>query len=425
MEIVKLRIADLTLYEGNTKIHTEAQLRQLEESIKRYGFNDPIGVWGPKNIIVEGHGRAVAAQRLGYTELDCIRLDHLTEEQRIAYTMVHNSINLATGLDDDMVQAELCKLTDAKALELFGLILDLDDAEDVQEDDYVYVDKPPRVKTGEVWQLGEHTLVCGSCLDADNVHRAMGGDDYKSADCVVTDPPYNVDYVGKTKDALKIDNDLMDEDAYREFLTAAFQQMAANLRPGGAFYIWLADKRLKECYDALKVIGLQVRQQIIWVKNTMVLGRQDYQQKHEPCIYGWKSGAAHYFTPDRTKTTVEEQDEVVNIKQLKKTELLAYCMELIDKLNAAAQTVIREDKPVASEQHPTMKPVRLIAKLIANSTRQGDTVLDCFGGSGTTLIACEQMGRYCRMLESDEKYASSIVDRWEKFTGKTAEKIRG
>lgn len=217
----------------------------------------------------------------------------------------------------------------------------------------------------------------------------------------------------------------MDEDAYRKFLAAAFQQMAANLRPGGAFYIWLADKRLKECYDALKIVGLQVRQQIIWVKNTMVLGRQDYQQKHEPCVYGWKGGAAHYFTPDRTKTTVEEQDEVVNIKQLKKTELLTYCMDLIDRLNATPQTVIREDKPVASEQHPTMKPVRLIAKLIANSTRQGDTVLDCFGGSGTTLIACEQMGRRCRMLEFNEKYASSIVDRWEKFTGKTAEKIRG
>ncbi len=241
----------------------------------------------------------------------------------------------------------------------------------------------------------------------------------------MTDPPYNVDYVGKTKDALRIDNDVMDEQEFQRFLQRAFRNMSDSLKAGGSFYIWLADKKLKTFYDALNGVGLRVRQQLIWVKNTMVLGRQDYQQKHEPCIYGWKEGAAHYFTTGRTKTTVEESDELVNIKQMKKTELLTYCMELQERLNAEPQTVIREDKPSASEQHPTMKPVRLIARLLANSTKKGDTVLDLFGGSGSTLIACEQLGRKCCIVEIDEKYASGIVDRWEKYTGKTAEKIRG
>lgn len=422
MKIEKIQIAALTVYDGNTKIHTEAQLEQIAESIKRYGFNDPIGVWGKNNIIVEGHGRALAAQRLGYVEVPCVRLDHLTDEQRREYTMVHNATNLATGLDDDLVQAELCKLTDARALELFGLILEEDEASTVQEDDYNVTAAPSLVKHGEVWQLGTHTLVCGDCTEPETVRVVMGGG---SADCVMTDPPYNVDYVGKTKDALRIDNDVMDEAEFQRFLQRAFRNMGDALKPGGSFYIWLADKRLKTFYDALNSVGLRVRQQLVWVKNTMVLGRQDYQQKHEPCIYGWKEGAAHYFTPDRTKTTVEESDELINIKQMKKTELLTYCMELQDKLNAEPQTVIREDKPAASETHPTMKPVRLIARLLTNSTKKGDTVLDLFGGSGSTLIACEQLGRKCCIVEIDEKYASSIVDRWEKYTGKTAEKIRG
>lgn len=241
----------------------------------------------------------------------------------------------------------------------------------------------------------------------------------------MTDPPYNVDYVGKTKDALRIVNDVMDEPEFQRFLQKAFCNMGDSLKPGGAFYVWLASRNHIAFETALRSVKLIPRQQLIWVKNTMVLGRQDYQWKHEPCLYGWKEGATHYFVHDRTKTTVEESDELINIKQMKKTELLAYCTELQDRLNAEPQTVIREDKPAASEIHPTMKPVRLIARLLANSTKRGDTVLDLFGGSGSTLIACEQLGRKCRIVEFDEKYASSIVDRWEKYTGKTAEKIRG
>lgn len=379
-------------------------------------------MWGENNIIVEGHGRALAAQRLGYTEVDCIRLDHLTDEQRREYTMVHNATNLATGLDEDIVQAELCKLTDARALELFGLILDIDEAGTVQEDDYNATAAPSLVKYGEVWQLGEHTLICGDSTEPETVRTVMGGG---FADCVMTDPPYNVDYVGKTKDALRIVNDVMDEPEFQRFLQKAFCNMGDSLKPGGAFYVWLASRNHIAFETALRSVKLIPRQQLIWVKNTMVLGRQDYQWKHEPCLYGWKEGATHYFVHDRTKTTVEESDELINIKQMKKTELLAYCTELQDRLNAEPQTVIREDKPAASEIHPTMKPVRLIARLLANSTKRGDTVLDLFGGSGSTLIACEQLGRKCRIVEFDEKYASSIVDRWEKYTGKTAEKIRG
>ena len=176
MKIEKIRIAALTVYDGNTKIHTEAQLEQIAESIKRYGLNDPIAGWGKNNIIVEGHGRALAAQRLGYVEVPCVRLDHLTDEQRREYTMVHNATNLATGLDDDLVQAELCKLTDARALELFGLILEEDEASTVQEDDYNVTAAPSLVKHGEVWQLATHTLVCGDCTEPETVRVVMGGD---------------------------------------------------------------------------------------------------------------------------------------------------------------------------------------------------------------------------------------------------------
>ena len=243
------------------------------------------------------------------------------------------------------------------------------------------------------------------------------------AQLAVTDPPYNVDYEGKTKEALTIQNDRMSPEEFRAFLTKAFSTMATHMQDGAAFYVWYASREHVNFEAALRASGLTPRQQLIWVKNVMVLGRQDYQWRHEPCIYGWKDGAAHYFRDVRNQTTVQEAERPANINTMRKAELLSLCRQLLEANQATNETVMREDKPAASQLHPTMKPIRLIARLIANSSKRGDIVLDPFGGSGSTLIACEQLGRVCRMVELDERYASAIVDRWEQLTGKTAQQV--
>lgn len=205
---------------------------------------------------------------------------------------------------------------------------------------------------------------------------------------MITDPPYNVDYEGKTKDKLKIDNDKMEQSTFEAFLIDAFSNLKTALKPGGTFYIWHASRTQREFENALNANELEVRQQLIWNKNSMVLGRQDYQWKHEPCFYGWKEGAAHYFIGDRTNTTVFD-----------------------------------EKKPVRNAIHPTMKPIKLIAKQVQNSSRKGELVLDLFGGSGSTLMACEQTGRKCCTMEFDPRYCDAIIERWQSYTGRKAELI--
>ena len=247
-------------------------------------------------------------------------------------------------------------------------------------------------------------------------------------DLVVTDPPYNVDYGSKAEAINKygysfsdrhIQNDYMPSAQFIMFLDKAFKNMSDALKVGGAFYIWHASITVYEFEEALKRNSLQTRQQLIWVKNAMVLGRQDYQWKHEPCLYGWKDGAAHYFVADRSKTTVHEDS--IEIDKLKKEDMAKMLHEIYD--NDTPLSVIYENKPSKSEEHPTMKPVKLIARLIANSSTKGEKVLDLFGGSGTTLIASEQLGRQCYMMEYDPHYVDVIIDRWEKLTGGRAKKL--
>ena len=242
-------------------------------------------------------------------------------------------------------------------------------------------------------------------------------------DLVVTDPPYNVDY-GTKAEAInkygykfsdrKIMNDYMPSVQFIQFLDNAFRNMAAHLKEGGAFYIWHASSTVYEFEEALRLNSLKVRQQLIWVKNALVLGRQDYQWRHEPCLYGWKDGAAHYFVNCRTKTTVKEEQDIESMKKDQLIDLLKTIYE------ETKQSIIYENKPSRSEEHPTMKPIKLIAQLIANSSKEGESVLDLFGGSGTTLIASEQLGRKCYMMEYDPKFVDVIIDRWEKFTGQKA-----
>ena len=257
--------------------------------------------------------------------------------------------------------------------------------------------------------------MAGDATKADDYTALMDG---AQADLIVTDPPYNVDYEGQ--DGAKIQNDHMSNAGFVKFLTDAFTAMKAALRPGGAFYVWHADSTRYEFLQGLDHAGLQTRQILVWVKSSITLGRQDYQWKHEPAIYGWKDGAAHHFTMDRSLPTVIE--DAPNVAKMTKDEMKDYIKDLRARLDEGS-TVLRVDKPSSSDLHPTMKPVRLIAQLIKNSSKRGESVLDIFGGSGTTLIAAEQLDRSCYMMELDPRYVDVIITRWEKMTGQTAVKL--
>lgn len=238
-------------------------------------------------------------------------------------------------------------------------------------------------------------------------------------DLWLTDPPYNVAYEGGTDEKLTIMNDNMDDASFAEFLNRAFDAAEFTMKPGAAFYIFYASSESYNFHGACRHAGLKVREELIWVKNSLVLGRQDYQWRHEPCCYGWKDGGSHYFVYDRSLSTVTEETEIdpdkMNEDELRKA---------VKKMLALPSTVQRYDKPNRNELHPTEKPVKLVSYLISNSTKPNAKVLDTFGGSGTTLIACEQLGRHCYMMELDPKYCARIIKRWEKLTGEKAEKLK-
>lgn len=345
-----------------------------------------------------------------------VRADQLTEEQKREFIIKDN---VAFGEWDDET---LTEDFDPDELLDWGLgdFDDEPDDGDADEDDYGEEDAanaPTRCNPGDVWLLGRHRLMCGDSTKESDVAKLMGG---KQADLLLTDPPYNVDYQGGTKEKMKIANDNMDDVAFVGFLTAAFNCAIQAMRPGAAFYVWHADSKGFEFRTALKEVGLTLQETLIWVKNAFVLGRQDYQWRHEPCLYGWKDGAAHYFVDDRSQSTVIE-DAGVDYRKLKKDELLKLVLQLTDV--SVPNTVIYEDKPTKNDIHPTMKPVKLMARLIKNSTKQEQLVLDLFGGSGSTLIACEQINRKCFTMEYDPKYCDAILDRWEKLIGEEAERI--
>lgn len=270
-------------------------------------------------------------------------------------------------------------------------------------------------KIGDIWQLGEHRLMCGDSIDLEQVKALMGGG---KIDALITDPPYNVN-VSNSKHATIL-NDNMPDKQFKTFLQSCFKTADAVMKPGAVFYIWHGESNGLTFREAAENAGWHVRQCLIWNKNHFVLGRQDYQWKHEPCLYGWKEGAAHYFFDSRHEATVVE-DRALEIKKLKKEELLKLLEDIFAEKRAT--TVINCDKPVENADHPTMKPVKLIGYLMRNSTKRGDSVLDVFGGSGTTLIAAEQLGRKCYMMELDPHYCDVIIARWEKLTGRKAVKV--
>lgn len=390
LSIEYIAVDNLSVFENNSRTHSDHQVAQVAASISEFGFTNPILI-DAAGIIIAGHGRLQAAKTLNLTEVPCIRLSGLTEDQRRAYVIADNQLALNAGWDLEMLRLELDKLQAADFdIEVIGFdddfigeLLNTNLVDGLVDEDEC-PDQPDNAltKEGDIWILGNHRLMCADSTDPECLKQLCDG---HLVDMWLTDPPYNVAYEGKTKDALKIQNDNMADNSFRQFLTDSYAAANSVMKAGAVFYIWHADSEGYNFRGAAHDIGWQIRQCLIWKKQTMVMGRQDYHWKHEPCLYGWTDGAAHLWATDRKQTTILEFD-----------------------------------RPSRNAEHPTMKPVALFAYQILNNTKGSDIVLDSFAGSGTTAIACEQHGRFARLMELDPKYCDVIIKRWQDFTGKEA-----
>lgn len=379
----------------NPNHHPEEQIELLAKIIKTQGWRAPITVSTLSGLVVRGHGRLMAAKFLGlefvpvdfqhYKSVDA-ELADLLADNKIAELAEIDSKMLAEvfkDIDPDAIDIDITGYSEDEYNEIVSALMDATAPEpgELDEDDVVEPPKQPVSRYGDIWLLGKHRLMCGDSTSAEDVGKLMDG---TKADMLLTDPPYNVAYKGKTADALTIQNDSMEDSAFRQFLRDAYTAADAHMKAGAVFYIWHADSEGYNFRGACRDIGWQVRQCLIWAKNTMVLGRQDYHWQHEPCLYGWKDGAAHHWESDRKQTTL-----------------------------------LHFDKPQRNGEHPTMKPVSLFAYQVQNNTKAGNAVLDLFGGSGTTMVACEQHGRRGYLMELDPRYVDVIVKRYIGVTGKT------
>ena len=390
MTIINKPADSLIPYINNPR-KNNAAVDKVAASIKEFGFKVPIIIDGD-NVIVAGHTKLLAAKKLGLESVPCVIADDLTPAQIKAYRIADNKTAEFAEWDDELLKIEL------EALE--GLDFDLDltgfdrseidkllvngDGSGTEEDDFdsdkaLEEIKTPITQVGDIWLLGRHRLICGDSTSPNDVSKLMNG---QQSDLVLTDPPYNIDYEGGTKDKLKILNDKMKDDKFLLFLVSAFKNMYEFSKKGAAIYVFHADSEGYNFRAAFKQAGYQLRQCLIWVKNSLVMGKQDYQWQHEPVLYGWKDGASHSWFSDRKQTTL-----------------------------------IKYDKPHKNADHPTMKPVGLCGYFIGNSSKEGDIVLDLFGGSGSTMIACEQTGRICYLSELDPKYCDVIVKRYIEQAG--------
>lgn len=374
----------ITPYAKNAKKHPKKQIEQIAASIKEFGFNQPIVV-DKEGVIIVGHGRYEAAVSLGMKEEDMpIKVVDLTKDQAKAYRLADNKLN-ESDWEMDLVIEELAELP-PHLFDLTGFDADLLLSPEEADDEVPEAPEEPKSMAGDLYELGHHRVLCGDATSVEALEVLMNG---MKADMWVTDPPYNVDYTGKTKDALKIENDKKTDEDFRQFLVDTYSAADAYMKPGAVFYIWHADSEGYNFRGAAHDIGWKIRQCLIWNKNVMVMGRQDYHWKHEPCLYGWKEGT-HLWNSDRTQTTV-----------------------------------LNFERPSRSTQHPTMKPVELMAYQITNNSKGEDIVLDSFLGSGSTLIAAQKTGRICYGLELDPKYVDVIVQRYVDYTGDENIRLNG
>ena len=423
-------IAELHELPGNPRTIKKDQFEKLKKSLTDnadYFEARPIILSDRTGqlVILAGNQRYKAAKAIGLQQVPTITLHGLTED-REREIIIRDNVN-----NGDWDMDALANEWNPDELLDWGVEIPTtpEQITEIIEDDAPEADEsqPAKSKLGEIYQLGEHRLMVGDSTKAEDVQKLMDG---QLADLLVTDPPYNVAYgqygsatearaLHRRTDHKIIENDKFDDDqAFQDFLVAAYTAADSAMRPGAAFYIWHASTQSHNFTSALKTAGWEYREILNWVKNSLCLGRQDYQWIHEPCLYGWKSGAGHYFRDIRTETTVFDDEREPD--EMSKRELA----NLVRAYRGIAPTtIIREKKPSKSEEHPTMKPVKLIARLIANSSRENEKVLDIFGGSGTTLIAAEQLNRTCYIMELDPHYADVIIQRWENLTGKKAVKV--
>ena len=417
MEIVKVPVEQLLPADYNPRKDLrpgDPEFEKLKRSVEEFGYVEPI-IWNRRTgIVVGGHQRLKVLQHLGFTEVDCVVLD-LDEQKEKALNVALNKISgdwdipLLTSLLKDLSDGGYdATLTGFDVSEMSAMF---DDQSEIREDTppETEPDREPFTKPGDRWLLGSHVLYCGDSTSGRDVAALMDG---ATADLCVTDPPYNVAYEGSN--GLTIQNDNMSEERFLAFLKDAFRCMHDVLKPGAPFYIWHAETEGGAFRTATNDALGKVRQMLIWNKNAFTMGHQDYQWKHEACIYGWTEGASHYFVDDRTQATVIE-DKRIDLQKLKKEELRELLRDMLG--DKASTTVIDENKPARNADHPTMKPLKLLARLIKNSSRQGEIVLDTFGGSGSTLITCQQLNRRCYTMELDPRYADVIVRRYLNFTG--------
>ena len=394
LNIVYLPVADIHPYSANPRKHGRESIDAIKQSIEQFGFKVPLQV-DKDHVIVNGHGRLLAAKELGFTELPCIVCDDLEARKIRAFRISDNQVQAVSEWDMDTLQNELLELQkEDYDLNLLGFgeklnmylggtdadrpnegETDADDVPDINEDN-----EQAFSKRGEIYQLGNHRLVCGDSTDALTIDKLLDGDTEKPS-VWLTDPPYGVDYTGKTKDELKIENDAMDDDDFVAFLKAAYANVVPKLSEGALFYIFYAGGRSVQFHKALFAFeDLKLHELLIWVKNTFALGHLHYHMRHEPIMYGWKTGGDPKWYSDRKQSSVLEFA-----------------------------------KPAANREHCTMKPIDMLEYLLGNSSKRGDIVIDTFGGSGSTLMACERLDRVCRMVELQPSYADVIRRRWAEF----------
>ena len=385
MQLVPL--GKLVPYINNARTHSPEQLTKLRSSLREFGFINPVIIDRDYNIIA-GHGRVLAAKEEGIMEVPCVFVDYLTEAQKKAYILADNRMALDAGWDEELLRIEIeslqgedfdVSLTGFEEHELADLFA-IEGDKAAKDDDFdlsAALEKASFVERGDLWIVGRHRLVCGDATQAEDVERLMDG---KKANLIVTDPPYGVSF--KSSDGLTIQNDSMKDEEFYTFLLTAFQCMAEHLENGGSAYVFHADTEGLNFRKAFIDAGFHLAGVCIWVKNSLVLGRSDYQWQHEPVLFGWKKGGKHSWYSDRRQTTIWNYD-----------------------------------KPKRNKNHPTSKPLDLLGYPICNSSQENAIVLDTFGGSGSTLMACEQLNRICHMMELDEKYASVILRRYVEDTG--------
>lgn len=384
MELVEIN--KLVPYVNNARTHSPEQINKLRSSLREFGFINPVIIDKDYGIIA-GHGRVIAAREEGIDKVPCVFVDHLTEAQKKAYIIADNRMALDAGWDEELLRVEIEALqAEAFDVSLTGFdekeITDLfkDTQAEVKDDDYdltAALEKAAFVKKGDVWVVGRHRLVCGDATNAEDVDKLC---EDKRVNLILTDPPYGVSF--KSASGLTIQNDSMKNEEFYSFLLAAFKNMVSHLEPGGSAYVFHADTEGLNFRRAFIDAGLHLAGCCIWVKNSLVLGRSDYQWQHEPVLYGFLKNGKHHWYSDRKQTTIWNFD-----------------------------------KPKRNENHPTSKPLDLLSYPLKNSTQENAIALDTFGGSGSTLMACELTNRICYTMELDEKYASVILRRYVEDTG--------